>query len=90
MDPKNRPRPSLISFFVRPREPFLRPDLPCPLTPRADGVKTGRHSSRAANRAVDRPRLDGGEHGVILRKGRDPNAEALPLSTSFNGCYNSS
>jgi hypothetical protein len=37
------------------------------VTPRADAVKDGRRSERAAGRGIGRPRLDGGEHGVTLR-----------------------
>jgi hypothetical protein len=58
--------PILTSFFVRPKEPFLRPDLRSQMTPRAGAVKDGRRSGGASGSALDRPRLDGTEHGVIL------------------------
>jgi len=46
--------------------PFLRPDLPVRPTPRADAVKAGRRSAVPSLSVLARPRLDGGEHGVIL------------------------
>jgi hypothetical protein len=36
------------------------------MTPRADAVKDGRRRDGASYAAVARPRLDGGEHGVML------------------------
>jgi hypothetical protein len=36
------------------------------MTPRADAVKDGRRTTRDPTSALDRPRLDGGEHGVML------------------------
>ena len=43
--------------------PYLRPDLPCPVTPRAAAVKDGPLGPPLeAARSV----LDGGEHGVTL------------------------
>jgi len=36
------------------------------MTPCADAVKAGRRAGDAARSAVARPRLDGGEHGVML------------------------
>jgi hypothetical protein len=53
-------------FLSSTGEPFLRPDLLAPVTPRAGDVKVGRRSARAAKPAIDRPYLDGAEHGVIL------------------------
>jgi hypothetical protein len=63
--------------YSPPRKP-LRPSG-CPLGRRAQAVvKAGRRCWQAAHSAITRPRLDGGEPGVILRYvGR----------RSFNGCY---
>jgi hypothetical protein len=36
------------------------------MTPRGDAVKAGRRGSGAERCGLARPRLDGGEHGVIL------------------------
>jgi len=51
-------------------------------TSRADAVKDGRRSAAASHPAVARPRLDGGEHDVILVDGRDAS-----IQPRFNGCY---
>jgi len=62
--------PSILfpdSFFVRPEDRFFVPTCPRPVTPRADAVKDGRHSALDPGAALDRPLLDGGEHGVMLR-----------------------
>jgi hypothetical protein len=62
--------------------PFLRPDLPAAVAPRADAVKAGRRVSLAACSQLARPRLDGGEHGVMLAPvGIRRNVLRL------NGCY---
>jgi hypothetical protein len=68
------------------RGPFLRPDLPGAVTPRADAVKAGRRSARAAPSAVARPRLDGGEHGVILWA-VGTRYHTRPANCRLNGCY---
>ena len=40
----------VVSFLVRPGGPFLRPDLPWRVTPRAAAVKDGRRSARCGER----------------------------------------
>src|SRR5258706_8739476 len=37
-----------------------------PVTPRAAAVKDGRRAALSTSSVLDRPRLDGGEHGVTL------------------------
>src|SRR5271167_1598080 len=56
----------LVSFFVRSEGRFFVPTCPGPVTPSAAAVKDGRCSADLTNSAPDRPRLDGGEHGVTL------------------------
>jgi hypothetical protein len=68
-------------FLCSTGRPFLRPDLPVRLTPRADAVKAGRRSPIPFPLALARPRLDGGKHGVILRPQRGL------LRPPLNGCY---
>jgi hypothetical protein len=57
----------LAGFFVRSEGRFFVPTCPGSVTPRADAVKDGRRSIGAASSTLDRPRLDGGKHGVTLR-----------------------
>jgi hypothetical protein len=57
-----------LSFFVRPEGRFFAPTCRGGVTPRADAVKTDRRSLCAPSSALARPRLDGGEHGVKLRR----------------------
>lgn len=54
-------------------------------TSRADAVKDGRRCAAAAHSTVARPRLDGGEHDVIL-VGQDDRQHPEKQSC-FNGCY---
>ena len=56
----------LVSFFVRSEGRFFVPTCLGEVTPRADAVKDGRRSAGLTSSALDRPRLDGGEHGVTL------------------------
>lgn len=70
-----------MTFLGSTEAPFLRPDLPSKTTSRADAVKDGRRFVDAKHSAVARPRLDGGEHGVILP------VVGAPISSRFNGCY---
>ena len=56
----------LVSFLVRPQDRFFVPTCAGAMTPRADAVKAGRRSVDVANAGLDRPRLDGAEHGVML------------------------
>jgi hypothetical protein len=58
--------PILFSFFVRPEGRFFVPTCRARVTPRAAAVKDGRRRADGTNSVVDRPRLDGGEHGVTL------------------------
>src|SRR5271166_5938033 len=68
----------LGSFLVRSEGRFFAPTCLGSVTPRADAVKDGRRSKRAAGSGVGRPRLDGGEHGVTLREvGTLTNLDAL-------------
>jgi hypothetical protein len=53
-----------VSWFDRSTVSSSRPAAPT--TSRADAVKDGRRSKGASHAAADRPRLDGGEHGVML------------------------
>jgi hypothetical protein len=55
---------------------------PATTTSRADAVKDGRRFAAASHSAFARPRLDGGQHDVIL-----PTVAPFPNSTRFNGCY---
>jgi hypothetical protein len=55
-----------IRFFVRSEGRFFVPTRTSAMTPRADAVKDGRRSIGFTNSALNRPRLDGGEHGVML------------------------
>ena len=50
------------------------------MTPRAGAVKAGRRSVGDANSGLDRPRLDGAEHGVML--GRVGTTAAVTLAAS--------
>ena len=50
------------------------------MTPRAGAVKDGRRSVETANAGLDRPRLDGAEHGVML--GRVGTAAAATLAAA--------
>jgi hypothetical protein len=55
------------------------------MTTRADAVKDGRRRAGASYSAVARPRLDGGEHGVMLvGSGR---LRVLKCSRFFIGCF---
>ena len=70
----NRQRPTRRSrehrrFLSSAGTTFLGPTCD-PMTPRAATVKDGRRSPCASYDAVARPRLDGREHGVIVRGGR--------------------
>jgi hypothetical protein len=67
-----RLRQSAVSLFDRQAVSSSR--LPAQVTPRADAVKAGRHSGLSWPTVLARPRLDGGEHGVIL----DARGEVLP------------
>jgi hypothetical protein len=55
------------------------------MTPRADAVKDGRCCAAASHSAVARPRLDGGEHDVML--GWSGPSQKNPEHRVFNGCY---
>jgi hypothetical protein len=55
-----------VRFFVRSKDRFFVPTCPSSGTPSAAAVKDGRRSEIDTNSALDRPRLDGGEHGVTL------------------------
>ena len=55
-----------VRFFVRSKDRFSVPTCPRSETPSAAAVKDGRRSEIDTNSALDRPRLDGGEHGVTL------------------------
>jgi hypothetical protein len=72
----------LFQFFVRPESRFFVPTCPQSVTPRADAVKDGRRSVPAAHSALDRPLLDGGEHGVMLQP-----VGVSAAAPRFNGCY---
>jgi hypothetical protein len=67
-----------VSLFDRSTVSSPRPALKT--TSRADAVKDGRRSDHATYSTAARPRLDGGEHGVIL-----PIVGAC--QPRFNGCY---
>ena len=55
-----------VSFLVRPQDRFFVPTCAGAMTPRAGAVKAGRRSWGVAGSGLDRPRLDGAEHGVML------------------------
>jgi len=55
------------------------------MTTRAEAVKDGRRRVGATHSAVARPRLDGGEHGVMLAGVRA--TAGSKCSRFINGCY---
>src|SRR5450432_2710869 len=55
-----------VRFSVRSKDRFSVPTCPGSGTPSAAAVKDGRRSVQPTSSALDRPRLDGGEHGVTL------------------------
>src|ERR1700681_1033784 len=55
------------------------------MTSRADAVKAGRCCAVASYSAVARPRLDGGEHDVML--GWSGHRKKSRGTVLFNGCY---
>jgi hypothetical protein len=57
---------SCVSFFVRSRSPFLRPDRVSLMPPRAEAVKVGRRTNLTACSAFARPHLDSFEHDGTL------------------------
>jgi len=59
-----------LSFFVRPKGPFLRPDLP-PAGRRAQQPSRVAGTLRVKHILRFQATLDGGEHGVMLAAGRD-------------------
>src|SRR4051812_46821534 len=68
--------PCFRCFLVRPRGPFLRPDLQTQNAPRAAAVKAGRRPPPEAARSG----LDGGEHGATLGR----SATTMPLTPLFS------
>lgn len=56
--------------------------LGSPLAAHADAVKVGRSSSLAAPAGIDRPHLDGGEYGAMLRASRI-DAEGCAMSLAL-------
>ena len=56
----------VVSFFVRPQSPFLRPGPLCSDAERAVDVKAGRRSDLAKYTDIARPCLDVHEHGGRL------------------------
>src|SRR3954468_19721021 len=73
------PSYSAVPLFDLAAVPSPRPcDRPRPA--RADAVKVGRRSNRAAHSAVARPHLDGGEHAGRLTA--SPAADHVALGRS--------
>ena len=67
----------LVSFFVRLEGPFLRPDL-THRRRRAQPRSSLAVAKSCADLSIARPRLDGGEHGVILQVEGPINAGGGP------------
>ena len=57
----------IFKFLCSTAAPFLRPDLAATTTSREAAVKDGRRSGFRLSPAAARPRLDGREHGVMLK-----------------------
>src|ERR1700730_3862446 len=72
-----------VSLFDRSAVSSSRPVVA--MTSRADAVKAGRCCAVASYSAVARPRLDGGEHDVML--GWSGHRKKSRGTVFFNGCY---
>src|ERR1700730_14395063 len=72
-----------VSLFDRSAVSSSRPVVA--MTSRADAVKAGRCCAVASYSAVARPRLDGGEHDVML--GWSGHRKKSRGTVFLNGCY---